>query len=279
MNISGKTKVVGIFGYPVEHSLSPQMHNAAFNYLNLDYCYIPFSVRPDMLEKAILGIKALGIIGVNITIPHKETVIPFLDQLTEEAEFIGSVNTIQNYEGSLIGHNTDGKGFMKSLVEKGIEIQEKRVLLIGAGGSARAIGYYLSQQAQRLYIYNRNTDRAEILQKHLNRLKSNTFVVDPHLLYERDFFFEIDIIVNTTPLGLQEEDPMPIEVSILQNHHIVCDVIYKETPLLKIAKSIGCKTINGIGMLLWQGVYAFEIWTGVFPPVDVMRQTLGYQPL
>lgn len=274
MNISGKTKIVGIFGYPVEHSLSPRMHNAAFKYLNLDFCYVSFPVRPEMLESAIRGIRALNIAGVNITIPHKETVIAFLDTLSDEARFIGSVNTIKNLDGELIGFNTDGKGFMKSLAESDIEIAGKRVLIIGAGGAARAIGYYICKEAAELYIYNRNIGRAETLKTHLYPFKENVAVVKEYGINNSGSFSDFDIIINTTPLGLKPDDPLPLNASMLKNHQIVCDLIYKETPLLQRASVIGCKTINGLGMLLWQGVLAFEKWTGIQPPVEIMKKAL-----
>lgn len=277
MNISGKTKIIGIFGYPVEHTLSPKMHNAAFKYLNLDFCYVPFSVKPELLESAIRGVRALNIAGLNITIPHKETVNAFLDKCSDEAGFIGSVNTIINHEGELTGFNTDGKGFMKSLAEANIEITDKRVLIIGAGGAARAIGYYLCRDASELYIYNRNIERAEILTSHLYAFKNNVAVVKEDVFNSGSSFSDFDIIVNTTPLGLKSDDPLPLNVSMLKNHQIICDLIYKETPLLQKASAIGCRTLNGMGMLLWQGVFAFEKWTGIQPPVEIMKNALMKQ--
>ncbi len=274
MNISGKTKIVGIFGYPVEHTLSPVMHNSAFKHLNLDFCYVPFSVRPEMLENAIKGIRALNIVGVNITIPHKEAVIAFLDDISDEARFIGSVNTIKNFDGKLIGFNTDGKGFIKSLEEANIKIDNKKILMIGAGGAARAIGFYLCQEADKLYIYNRSIKRAEMLQNHLAHFKNNVLVAKESLICSKEFFSDLDIIINTTPLGLKSDDPLPLNADMLKKHQVVCDLIYKQTNLLHIASTIGCKTINGMGMLLWQGVLAFEKWTGIQPPVEIMRRTL-----
>ena len=143
MKISGKTRIVGLFGYPVEHSLSPEMHNAAFDKLNLDYCYVTFPVHPDSLGDAVLSIRALSLGGVNVTVPHKEKVIPFLDGVSEEARFIGAVNTIKNEDGKLTGFNTDGRGFMQSLAEADIRVKDRKVLIVGTGGAARAIGYYL----------------------------------------------------------------------------------------------------------------------------------------
>ena len=274
MNISGKTKIIGIFGYPVEHSLSPSMHNAAFSYLNLDFCYVPFSVMPEMLENAVNGIRAMNIVGVNVTIPHKEKILPLLDMLSDEAQFIGSVNTIKNDSGELTGFNTDGKGFMISLSEKGIEVKGRRVLLIGAGGAARAVGYYICRDASSLLIYNRNIGRAEVLKTHLSSFKENVQAVGEDEINNKNFFSEIDIIINTTPLGLKSDDPLPLNASLLNKSQTVCDLIYKETHLLQQASIVGCKTVNGLGMLLWQGVLAFEKWTGIQPPVKIMKEAL-----
>jgi shikimate dehydrogenase len=141
MKVTGKTRVTGLFGYPVEHTLSPFMHNAAFEHLGLDYCYLPFSVHPDSLKTAVEAVKALRLAGVNVTIPHKEAVIPYLDTVNEEALFIGAVNTIVNREGTLTGYNTDGRGFMRALSENNISPDNKRVFVVGAGGASRAISY------------------------------------------------------------------------------------------------------------------------------------------
>lgn len=275
MSISGRTRVVGLLGYPVEHSLSPAMHNAAFEYLNLDYCYVTFPVRPEMLKDAINGVRALSLIGVNVTVPHKENVIPFLDEVSEEALFIGAVNTIKNDNGKLIGYNTDGKGFMQSLSEAGISIRDKKLLVVGAGGASRAIGYYLCKEASYLYLYDVDDNKAVLLKRHLNKIKGNISLADSNSLSDKDFFSEIDVIINATPLGLKPDDPMPVDASVINKNNIICDLIYKETPLLREASKIGCKTIDGLGMLLWQGVFAFEIWTDIRPPVEIMKKALG----
>ena len=275
MNISGKTKVAGLLGYPVEHSFSPAMHNAAFEHLNIDCCYVTFSVRTDMLKDAVNGIRALNLIGVNVTVPHKENVIPFLDEIREEALFIGAVNTVKNDEGRLIGYNTDGRGFMQSLSEEGIIIKDKRLLIFGAGGASRAVGYYLCKEASYLYLYDVDEKKANLLRDHLNKLKGNVSAVDEGFTKNRDFLSKIDVIINATPLGLKPDDPMPFDISLVNKNHVVCDLIYKETPILRGASKIGCKTMNGLGMLLWQGVFAFEIWTGIRPPVEIMKKALG----
>jgi shikimate dehydrogenase len=274
MNISGKTKVVGLFGYPVEHSLSPVMHNAAFSQLGLDYCYVTFLVKPDCLREAVEAIRALDLKGVNVTIPHKEKVIPFLDAVSEEASFIGAVNTIRNDGGKLTGYNTDGRGFMRSLSEAGIDVSGKRVLVVGAGGAARAIGYYLCAAASEVCLYDAVTEKAEQLALHLDSLKGNARVIDNATFKKGQFFSGLDIIINATPLGLKPDDPLPFDISLLNKSHTVCGLIYHETPLLRKASEHGCRTLDGLGMLLWQGIFAFELWTGKMPSVEVMRNAL-----
>lgn len=274
MKIGGKTKVVGLFGYPVEHSLSPAMHNAAFADLGLDYCYVTFPVRPDFLGKAVEAVRALDLKGVNVTVPHKEKVIPFLDSISEEASFIGAVNTIRNEEGRLTGFNTDGRGFMQSLAEAGMDVSGKRVLVVGAGGASRAIGYYLCKTASEVCLFDAAAGKAEQLAGHLNSLKGNACVIDSAAFGRSQFFSGLDVIINATPLGLHEDDPVPVDLSLLNKRHIVCDLIYKQTPFLRNASERGCRTLDGLGMLLWQGIFAFELWTGIKPSADVMRNAL-----
>ncbi|MDI6727402.1 MAG: shikimate dehydrogenase, partial [Thermodesulfovibrionales bacterium] len=228
MNISGKTKVTGLFGYPVEHSLSPAMHNAAFEHLNLDYCYVTFSVRPDLLGDAVKAIRALSLSGVNVTVPHKENVIPFLDEISEESSFIGAVNTIKNDNGKLTGYNTDGKGFMQSLSETGIDIRGKKILIVGAGGASRAIGYYLCKEASEVHLFDVDDKKANSLKEHLNKLKWNVSLAGARSVKDKDFFSGIDIIINATPLGLKPDDPMPVDITLIKSSHVVCDLIYKE---------------------------------------------------
>ena len=267
--ITGKTKITGIFGYPVEHTLSPAMHNAAFKALSLDYCYVPFQVHPEHLQYAVRAIRALNLCGVNVTVPHKEKVLPLLDEIHEEATFIGAVNTIVNHQGKLAGHNTDGKGFIKVLAEKRISLAEKNILVIGAGGASRAISYYLCQNSKTLQIYNRTRKRALKLVNDLKRLCNNVSLCDD-IIHIKDFH----MIINATSVGLKNEDPSPFDTSLLKKNQIICDLIYKKTRLLKEASRKGCKVIDGSGMLLWQGMLAFELWTGKKPPAQVMRNAL-----
>lgn len=269
MRISGKTKIVGLFGYPVEHSLSPGMHNAAFAYLNMDYCYVTFSVKPDLLADAVQSIRALRLEGVNVTVPHKEKVIPFLDEVSDEVSFIGAVNTIAHNNGFLKGYNTDGRGFMESLSEAGISCDRRRVLIIGAGGACRAVGYYLSQKVEHLWIFDIDEQKREGVVKDLATFRGNV-----SSMKKMDTLSNLDIVINATPLGLKDTDPPPLNTSFLSGSMTVCDLIYRDTALLRAASERGCITLNGMGMLLHQGVLAFEIWTGVRPPVEIMRKAL-----
>lgn len=269
MTISGRTKVTGIFGYPVGHSLSPAMHNAAFSHLNLDYCYVTFNVSPELLREAVHAIRALSLSGVNVTIPHKENVIPFLDRVDEEALFIGAVNTIKNSDGTLIGYNTDGRGFMESLKEAAIDPEGKRVMIIGAGGASRATSFYLAKKASQVLIYDIDKTKAGKLAADLNSVHPNVAVMDMP-----DSLHGIDILINATPLGLKETDLMPVDISLITAKMAVCDLIYKKTTLLRMASDKGCITLDGSGMLLHQGALAFEIWTGIKPPISVMRSAL-----
>ncbi|MBF0329072.1 MAG: shikimate dehydrogenase [Nitrospirae bacterium] len=272
--IKGTTKIIGIFGYPVEHTKSPAMHNAAFEHLGLDYCYVPFSVKPEGLKAAVDGIRAFGLAGVNITVPHKETVLPFLDKLSEEASFIGAVNTVKNENGILTGYNTDGIGFMRSLEEKGVQAKGKKVLILGAGGAARAVGYALCKESFECHIYNRTVEKGIALCGHLAKAGGKVRMADNDSINDKVFLSEMDILINTTSVGLAESDAPLLKTSLLAPGQIVCDLIYKQTSFLKEASKAGCVTMNGLGMLLWQGAAAFEIWTAAKAPVEIMRKAL-----
>jgi shikimate dehydrogenase len=211
----------------------------------------------------------LNLSGVNLTIPHKEASMPFLDEADEEALTIGAVNTITNTNGILTGHNTDGRGFSTAIQEQGIILEGCRALIIGAGGASRAIGYYLSRTVKSLHIYNRTYEKAVILASFLARINGNTDVVQ-----DLSSLSEYDIIINATSLGMKEDDPLPFDVNLLLPFQAVCDLIYRKTPLLMKAEQKGCRTTDGLAMLLWQGAYAFELWTGMHPPIEVMRTAL-----
>lgn len=278
--ISGSTAIYGIFGYPVKHTFSPGMHNAAFNKLGLDACYVPFAVSPEALGDAARAVRALGIRGLNITVPHKEKVVPFLDELSEEARLIGAVNTIEVKDGRLIGHNTDGRGFLRSLKENArFDPKGKRFLFIGSGGAARAVGFSLALAgAAALHIHDIDGQKAGTL---ANDIRSKTGIdavsIPGGSLGESAR--EADCIINATPLGLKKSDPLPFPKDLLSKRHLVCDLVYNppETSLLKAAKAAGAKRLPGLGMLLYQGVIAFEIWTGRKAPVQTMKTSLTKQ--
>lgn len=273
--ITGKTKIVGLFGYPVEHTLSPYMHNAAFEALGLDYRYLPFRVSPENLKAAINALKALNIKGVNITIPHKETIIPYLNELDREAELIVAVNTVLHEEGRLIGYNTDGRGFIRSLKEEASIIPKgKRVMILGAGGAARAIAFSIAiEGVEKIFI-------SDVIEKKAKELSSAVInKTSTEAIYIKDLkerIGEVDILINATPLGMKKEDPMPISPELLSQRLFVYDIVYNppETPLIREAKTKGAKALSGIGMLVYQGALSFKIWTGQEPPIDVMRKAI-----
>lgn len=275
--VGRRTRVVGIIGDPVEHSLSPRMHNAAFEHLKLDYVYVPFRVEGGMLGKAIEGVRALNLKGVNVTIPHKVSVIPLLDWVDETALDIGAVNTIVVEHGELRGYNTDGAGCLEALKEERVEVSGVKVVVLGAGGAARAIAYSLAPLASELVILNRTADKAVALAE---ELKGKGWNVRGGGLgrevLERELM-DAELLVNATSVGMYpnvDESPIPREV--LRESLTVFDAVYNpiETKLLRDAKSVGARTIDGVGMLVNQGAISFKLWTGVNPPKEVMRRAV-----
>jgi shikimate dehydrogenase len=278
--ISGKTTIYGIFGHPVKHTFSPGMHNSAFKKLDMDACYVPFAVPPENLEDAVRAVVPLGLRGVNITVPHKERVLAFLDELSEEARLIGAVNTIEVRAGRLIGHNTDGRGFLRSIREHGgMDPKGKNFLFIGSGGAARAVGFSLALAGAAAIVF-RDIDarKASLL---ANDIREKTGV--SAVTISRDALprhaADADCLINASPLGLKGTDPLPIPAELIERKHLVCDLVYNppETALLKMAKKRGAKRLSGLGMLLYQGVIAFEIWTGKKAPVLIMKNALTRQ--
>jgi shikimate dehydrogenase len=274
--ISGKTKVCGIIGDPIEHTMSPVMHNAAFDRLGLDYVYLPFRVTAKELERAVEGARALNIRGLNVTIPHKVAIIPFLDKLDPLAEKIGAINTIVNDDGVLIGYNTDATGFLQALLEQGIEPEGKRVAVLGAGGASRAVSFILAQRGASLAILNRQPARAQELAQRIAQAFQSE--VEALALSEENLaevLAKAEILVNTTSLGMSPEvDKTPVPARLLKSSLVVFDIVYNpiQTRLLREAEAAGAKTINGLEMLVWQGALAFEKWTGEQAPLDLMRQ-------
>lgn len=278
MNITGKTKTLGIFGYPISHTLSPAMHNAVIKALGLDMVFLPFEVKPSNLKEAINGIKSLGIIGVNITIPHKESVIRFLDAISEEARLVGAVNTIVNKDRKLIGYNTDGSGYIASLKEElGFNPKSKRIIIIGAGGAARGILAALAaQKPKSITVANRTLSRAvSLIKAFKGKFRDTRFEaigIDDNML--KMSFNSVDLLVNTTSVGMKQSKALKIPLETLPKIAIVSDIIYNplETLLLKKAKKLGLTTHGGLGMLVHQGARSFKLWTGMDAPMNVMRK-------
>ncbi len=279
MQISGRTKVAAIIGFPVEHTLSPVMHNAAFRSLGLDWIYVSFSVPPGSIREAVEGIRALGIAGVNVTVPHKEAIIPYLDSLSHEASLFGAVNTIKNEDGYLKGFNTDGEGFLMSMREIGVEPEGLEVLIFGAGGAARAItGALALNGAKLIHIVNRTEEKAVFLTEHFSQHFSQTrFYHHPFRFQEiKEILPGIHMLINATTIGLKEEDHLPVAFDRIKKDAIIADIVYKPsgTSLLSEAKKHGFKTLSGEGMLLYQGALSFEIWTGRKAPFSVMKEAI-----
>ncbi len=280
MILDGQTKVYGIFGYPVKHSKSPTFQTAAFQHLGINAVYVPFEVNPENLQKAVESLKILKIAGVNITIPHKENVIQYVNEISEEVKIIKAANTIKNIDGYLIAYNTDWYGFIEGLKEINPDIERKKVLLIGAGGSSRAVIYgLLKENVDKIYLANRTVEKAiKILNEFKNHFKVVDQIIEPTALSEIEKVInDADIVINTTSIGLNDEDFPLFNYDLLSPKHTVVDIIYKETKLLKAAKERGCKYQNGYPMLIYQGSKSFEIWTGQKAPINVMKKSIGLQ--
>ncbi len=276
--VSGKTSLCGLIGDPVEHSMSPAMHNAAFREVGIDYLYVPFRVKKEELGKAIEGMRALNIKGLNVTIPHKVDVLQFLDELDHLAEQIGAVNTIVNDDGVLRGYNTDGAGFLQALLERGIEPAGKNVVIMGAGGASRAISFILADRGTHLVILNRllELDWAKELASRI----SQTFNKEVEALeLNRENLARVldkaEILVNATSVGMSPNiDQTPVDSDLLRPGLVVFDIVYNpiKTRLLREAEAAGAETIGGLDMLIWQGAIAFEKWTGLKAPVELMKE-------
>lgn len=278
--ITGKTKVTGIFGSPVEHSFSPLMHNAAFASLGLDYLYAAFRVAPENLAPAVASIRVLGMRGVNITIPHKQAVIPWLDNIHPSAQIIGAVNTIVNDEGRLTGYNTDGQGFVRALREEaGIAAQGLQVAILGCGGAARGVGVELALSgAKTIFLLNRRTEKAEELAGVITAHSTTKAVVLPWNEEGLEQLPEKLLLINATPMGMHPDidSSPPLIEQFIKSTWLVADLIYNplQTKLLRIAQAKGCQTLSGLGMLLFQGAIAFELWTGYPAPLRTMDEVL-----
>lgn len=279
--LTGKSTVTGIIGWPVSHSLSPLMHNAAFAALGLDWVYVPFPVAPERLSEAIAGIAALGLAGFNVTIPHKVAILPLLDRISPEAELIGAVNTVAVRDGLLIGYNTDGIGLIAALAVKlGFSPQERTVLVIGAGGAARsAVAALAGAGAAAVALVNRSVEKGEELVEALaGRLSDCALSAHPlERVGDPSFLAGFDLIVNTTSVGMKGDSIPGLDLSRLKRGCAVYDMVYAPpvTPLLAEAGRLGIPAANGLGMLVAQGEAAFRIWTGVEPPSGCMEHAIA----
>ncbi|WP_042458618.1 shikimate dehydrogenase [Neobacillus dielmonensis] len=268
-------KLFAVIGDPIAHSMSPVMHNDLFAIYQINATYLPFRVKADDLEDAVKGLRALGIGGFNVTVPHKQRIIPYLDEVDELAQAIGAVNTVVNANGKLIGYNTDGPGFLTGLASIFPTVEGKKILIIGAGGAARAIYFTLAKEKPcAIDITNRTVDKAkDLIEACPYTTKSNAYS-----LIEADTLIrEYDLIVQTTSIGMAPHDvEQPLKFTALKDGTTVCDIIYNplKTTFLERAQTHGATIQNGIDMFVYQGALAFEKWTGIAPDVNRMRENV-----
>jgi shikimate dehydrogenase len=280
--ITGTTRLTGILGWPVAHSLSPQMHNAVFEQLGLDFVYVPWPVPHEALAGALAGLHAVGAVGANVTIPHKVSVAALCDALMPEAELAGAVNTlVWAKDGRLSGHNTDGAGFLAALsAQQPFEARGTRVVLLGAGGAARAIAAALATAgALSIDVVNRSAPRAAELCAYFGeRLPRTRFRPRPLQSGSlRTALKAADLLVNATSIGLHGETLDALPLDAMRPTTLVVDAVYRregETPLCAAARARGLRTSDGLGMLVHQAALAQRIWTGIDPPIDVMMQAV-----
>jgi len=282
MEVTGYTRLAGLIAKPARHSISPLMHNTAFKANNIDAVYLSFEVEKEQLPQFIKGISAFDMIGVNVSMPYKLAVIPYLDELSEAATLIGAVNTIvPQKDGRLVGHNTDGSGFMRSLVDSNVEIIGEEITVIGTGGAATAICVQAALDGvQKINVFNRQGEFFTQKQQKINEIAqksqctlSLTDLADGKALNKA--LGNSKLLINATDVGMKpNEAQTPIQdFSAFHDDLAVYDVIYnpRETKLIQIAKEKGLKTVNGLGMLLYQGAYAFELWTGKKMPLEIVK--------
>lgn len=282
MLINGFTKIVGLFGDPIGHTLSPLMHNAAFRDLEINCVYLPFHVKKEELRHALKSLDLLGITGVNLTIPHKVGALKYVDKLDKQAELIGAVNTIKLDSGKIKGYNTDGLGFIEALKKEcKFDPRQKTILVLGAGGAARAVCISLAiNKAKKIIISNRTYDKAKKLVQYLDKkLKYRAICISLDKKKLENIASDIDLVVNCTSVGLIDPGTRILKKSFFKKAlklKLVYDLICskKQTNLLKDAGQFGIKASNGIGMLVYQGALSFEIWTGRKPKLEIMKRAL-----
>jgi shikimate dehydrogenase len=265
-------KLFGVIGDPIAHSMSPAMHNDLFEHYGINAVYLPFHVSKANLEAAVKGLKALGASGFNVTIPHKTDIIPHLDKVDPLAKAIGAVNTVKNENGLLVGYNTDGPGFVKGLEYMAADLGSRSALIIGAGGASRGIYFSMAQNGiERIDLYNRTTAKAEEL------VSSCPFKVDSKVIgleAAEKSLSDYQLIIQTTSIGMAPDtENLPLSPENITMNTIVSDIIYNplQTKFLQEASKRGASVQNGVGMFVFQGALAFEIWTGIFPDIEKMK--------
>ena len=284
--ITGHTELIGLIAKPIRHSKSPMMHNTAFEALGLDYAYLVFDVDETNLAPAVEGLKALGVKGFNVSMPIKGAIIPYLDEVLPAGRLCNAVNTVINDNGRLIGTSTDGEGFMMACKDAGIDIIGKKITLLGAGGASTAIAMQAGLDGvAEISIFNGDNpfwDRAVANCEKLNtqtNCKANAYRLEDTERLREELATSV-ALVNATNIGFGDQtgmSPIP-DASFLRPDLVVCDVIYipEKTALLEMAEGVGCKTMNGLGMMLYQGAAAFKMWTGKDMPIDAVKEALGF---
>lgn len=285
-NIDGHFLLIGLMAYPIRHSLSPKMQNILYSKLDVPYVYLAFEVTQDKLADAVKGVRALGLRGSAVSMPNKQLVCQYLDKLTPAVELIGACNTISNDNGVLTGYNTDGMGYMRSLKESKVDVIGKKIALLGAGGAASAIAVQAALDGvKEISIFNQKDECYEKIVEIANRINAKTDckatvydLADQAKL--RKEIAESVVLCNATGVGMKplEGQSLITDPTMLRKELVVTDCIYspRKTKLLEIAEAQGCKTLNGIGMMLWQGHAQIKIWTGQDAPMDYVKEKMGF---
>jgi shikimate dehydrogenase len=277
IEIKGTTRLIAILGDPVSHSLSPAMHNAAFDRHGLDCAYVPLRVRPADLPAAVAALRTLGFRGANVTLPHKQAVVPLLDAVSEVSRLMGAVNTIMNEDGRLTGTTTDGSGFLEGFREAGHSFTGKTVAVLGNGGSARTIAFALALEGmpRRILLAGRDGAKSRRLQAEIGGKLGGGPGKTMEAIALADYASvkdEVDVVVNATPMGMYPEvGTSPLAAEDLADGQIVYDIVYapEKTRLLRDAEARGLRTVGGLGMLVHQGRASFKLWTGIAPDADL----------
>ena len=282
MNIKATSRVLGVIGDPIAHSFSPDLHNAAIEALGVDFCYVAFRVQPERVGDAVNGLRGFGILGLNVTIPHKLAVMEHLDQISEEALAVGAVNTIHNEDGNLTGYNTDVYGVINAIEQMaGMTTFPESCVVLGAGGASRAVTYALGSRSEvkRVAILNRTLDRAASLATDMEKITGKTIEPLPMTAEaQREAFRDAGLVVNTTSLGMHpnlEGSPL-LDAEALHADLLLYDTVFNplQTVLMRQFQAAKAEAFGGLDMLVFQGARSFEIWTGIEPPTDVMKQAV-----